>query len=307
MPRRTRANASSSASAHASTPTNQTSANAENNTSSSTSGSSAQKTAARGRKRKSTEADSSDRPGRKKQARASGTADPEEVPDEECRPRLTTPDLEFDYDRSQLRDPRATPGRVKRPRREGGDLPAGFKQRFYVPEPEKPKGRLNAFQKDELFRQQAFLDPSETFHDLYVCHRKGRAGAPTYDSAGFRLDWKKVDEWMKPKPFSRSSAVKGMERALERHAREERVMYDIFFVDGKGPKAESSDVTNYMRDHVSKDLGIPWHQIGPKQLVKWGEKGFPKLKAEEWWQEPNEVEEQRMLKMLSGGSLRKDL
>lgn len=36
--------------------------------------------------------------------------------DEQPRTRLTTPDIQFDYDRSQLRDPRQTPGRGGRPR-----------------------------------------------------------------------------------------------------------------------------------------------------------------------------------------------
>jgi hypothetical protein len=35
---------------------------------------------------------------------------------QQSKPRLTTPDPEFDYDRSQLRDPRPTPGRKARPR-----------------------------------------------------------------------------------------------------------------------------------------------------------------------------------------------
>ena len=41
---------------------------------------------------------------------------PKEEDLEQRKPRLTTPDLEYDYDRSQLRDPRPTPGRRARPR-----------------------------------------------------------------------------------------------------------------------------------------------------------------------------------------------
>jgi hypothetical protein len=37
------------------------------------------------------------------------------VQDESRKLRLSTPDLEFDYDRSQLRDPRPTQGRKARP------------------------------------------------------------------------------------------------------------------------------------------------------------------------------------------------
>ncbi|KAI1394739.1 hypothetical protein F4819DRAFT_480743 [Hypoxylon fuscum] len=267
------------------------------------------KAATKGRKRKSTEVDSSAKPPRKRQAKKPAVSNEAEVvPDEERKPRLTTPDLQLDFDRSQLRDPRPTPGRVARPRMEGYDISEEFKRRFYIPKPKKPKGRLNAAQEEKLFIQEALLDPSATFHDMYVCHKKGRNGSPTYDSAGFRMDWKKVDDWMKPKAFSRSGAVNGMERTLKRQEKEERDMYNIFFVDGKGPEDESScTVTGYVKDHISKDLGIPWHQIGPKEIRAWEKKGFPKQKAEEWWQEPNDVEMSRMTKMLSGASLRKDL
>ncbi|KAI8960350.1 hypothetical protein F5Y11DRAFT_330310 [Daldinia sp. FL1419] len=272
----------------------------------------ASKTAAtRGRKRKSTESQSSGRSKRGKQADASNAPnaqETEEVPEEQRKPRLTTPDLEFDYDRSQLRDPRPTPGRVKRPRWEAFDLPQDIKERFYIPEPKKPKGRLNALEKDRLFKKKALMDPSETFHDLYVCHKKGPKGSPTYDSAGFQLDWKKVDDWMRPRAYNKGSIVNGMTKRIEKEMREKREMFDIFFVDGKPPDAElSTDVLEYLRDHVSKDLGVPWHQIGPKHLAEWAEKGFQKQKAEEWWREPNEMERLRMSKMESGCELRKDL
>ncbi|KAK9781549.1 hypothetical protein SCAR479_01420 [Seiridium cardinale] len=223
----------------------------------------------------------------------------------EPKPRLTTPDLEFDYDRSQLRDPRPTPGRVKRPRMSYAS--EEWKSQFSIPKPEKPKGRLSRAQKDELDKQERLMDPSATFHHLYVCHRKGRDGSPTYDEAGFQLDWEKVNDWFKPRPYSRSSAVRGMEGRLKRDEAERRTMFDIFFVDGKAPATHDADVTNHMRDHVSKDLGIPWHQIGPEQLKIWREKGFEKVEADEWWRPPNDEERKRMLNMLSGGSMRKNL
>ncbi|KAI1771498.1 hypothetical protein F4818DRAFT_445188 [Hypoxylon cercidicola] len=246
----------------------------------------------KGRKRKSTEAEPSERRQPDRQSNA-----PTGYHSRRRRGRR----------RAQLRDPRPTPGRVKRPRRDERELPDGFKERFYIPKPDKPKGRLSASRKDELDRQESLLDPTDTFHHLYVCHHKGREGSPTYDLAGFQLDWKKVDDWMKPQPYSKSRIVKGASRAYERHAREKRGMYEIFFVDGKGPEYEPSVVMMYLRDHVSKDLGIPWHQISPKQLVEWEKRGFPKQKAEEWWREPNEVESARIFKMLRGASLRKYL
>ncbi|KAI1385395.1 uncharacterized protein F4822DRAFT_432246 [Hypoxylon trugodes] len=252
--------------------------NTRNASSSTSSRSRSSQPATRGRKRKSTESNSlrGSKRGKKDDGSSSTSTELELTPNEAGKPRLTTPDLEFDYDRTQLRNQRPTPGRVARPRYEEYDLPEGFKEQFYVPAPVKKKGRLNAFEKDELYRQGSLLDPSAIFHVLNVCHRKGRK-------------------------------VGGMEKALERHAREEREIFGKFFVDGVTPAAERHIVLDYVKDHVSKDLGIPWHQIVLKHFVEWEEKGFPKQKADEWWKPPNKEEKRRMSKMQSGSTLRKDL
>jgi hypothetical protein len=231
-----------------------------------------------------------------------------EANEQETRPRLTTPDLEFDYDKSQLRDPRETPGRVKRPRHEGMELSHEWKSQFYIPEPKKPSGRLNAEQKDALFGEKALLDPSETFHDLHVCHKKGPDGSPTYDSAGFQLDWHKVDRWMKPKPYNKRAMIRGMERSVDKAQKDNRQMSEIFFEDGKPPIGVDNHIyEHYMKDHVSKDLGIPIHQIATAHFRDWEQKGFTKPNAKLWWHEPNGEEKNRALKMLCGASLRKDL
>ncbi|KAI2466899.1 hypothetical protein F4781DRAFT_331710 [Annulohypoxylon bovei var. microspora] len=267
------------------------------------------KAVAKGRKRASIESDPSDEPKPKSRTRAkkSATPEPDAVPAEEQKPRLTTPDLEFDYDRSQLRDPRPTPGRVTRPRRDRYDMPEGFKERFFIPQPEKPKGRLNAFFKNKLSKEASLLDPSDPYHDEEVCLRKGRGGSPTYDSAGFELDRSKVERMRQPQAYNKSRIVKGMEKTLAKGERDSRSMNEIFFVDGKEPDTKNVYVDLYLKDHVSKDLGIPWHQIGPEELLEWEKKGFPKQRAEDWWREPNEVERARMSKMLSGSSMRMDL
>jgi hypothetical protein len=67
-----------------------------------------------------------------------------------------TPDLEYDHDRSKLRDQGPIAGRKHRPRWEDNPLtPQEIKDRiiknFYISKPPKPPGRLNAFQKYGLF------------------------------------------------------------------------------------------------------------------------------------------------------------
>ncbi|KAK8045412.1 hypothetical protein PG993_005436 [Apiospora rasikravindrae] len=200
--------------------------------------------------------------------------------------RPTTPDLGFDYNRSQLRDPRPTPGRVKRPRYEELDLSESERARFQPPPPPKPKGRLNGFQKNELFREEAFRDPTHTFHHLYRCHRKGREGSPTYDPAGFQLDYEKVCKWMKPQAYNKNRMVKGMEKRVSAAQEFDSRMLDMFFEEGDEAMEKERNMTfvftSCVKDKISKDLDIPWHKIGMAELDLWEQKGFPKEKLADW-------------------------
>ncbi|KAH7219915.1 hypothetical protein BKA60DRAFT_540910 [Fusarium oxysporum] len=104
--------------------------------------------------------------------------------------------------------------------------------------------------------------------------------------------------------------VNGMERHIKRVEEETKKIYNIFFAGGKGPEGEegSTQVMHQIKDQVSKDLRVPWHQIDPKQLKKWEDQGFAEVDADKWWHRPNQVERDRFMKMLLGGaSLRKDL
>lgn len=231
------------------------------------------------------------------------------------KPRLTTPDIEFDFDRSQLRDPRPTPGRVTRPRHgsielkhEDVDVLNRFRSDYHVPKPEKPKGRLNALQKDELYGQEALADPLKTFHFLHVCYAKGRDGLPTCDEAGFQLDFDKVANWMRPESYSKSKVMNRMDRALEKGATEDEQICEAFFVDGKAPHDPNHThmILYIVKDLISKDIGVPWHQIGPSEARKWRETHEPVIGAK-WWKPPNEVEKKRLYKMLGGAALRKHI
>ncbi|KAM0426028.1 hypothetical protein ACHAPT_008659 [Fusarium lateritium] len=240
------------------------------------------------------QASSSTSQGRKRSSDQTGSAAGPKLK----QPRLTTPDLEFDYDRDQLRDQQPTPGRIRQPRLSSRELDDDFKIKFQIPKPGRPKD----------FAAEALADPSAAFHDLYVCHKKGPNGSPTYDSAGFQLDYKKVNDWMKPQRYNKSRMVNSMNRHLEKQAKEDEVMVKSFFVDAKAPGGrDCGPFMDFLKDHVSKDLGVPWHQIDSKRVKEWEEKGFEKINADEWWHEPNEEERKRFMKMLEGASLRKDL
>ncbi|TVY68173.1 hypothetical protein Focb16_v002337 [Fusarium oxysporum f. sp. cubense] len=241
----------------------------------------------RGHNRQSSKTDSAPEP-KTKQAKTSDARP--STPDGQ-KPTLTKKELEFDFDHSQIRDPRATPGRVKHPRYEERELSEEFLSKFHIPK-----------------HRNKHTDPLYSFYDLHRCHRKGPDGSPTYDSAGFQLDYEKAAKWMKPVAYNKKSMVNGMERHLKRVEEETKKIYDSFFVDGKGPEGEegSTQVMHQIKDQVSKDLGVPWHQIDPKQLKKLGDQGFAKVDADKWWHRPNQVERDRFMKMLGGASPRKD-
>lgn len=257
------------------------------------------------KKQKNTKNDGQDKP--------AGEEDSKQADEQEPRkPRLTMSDLEFDWDRSQLRDPRLTPGRKTRPRYDDHSIPEDLKTHLLatreIPVPEKPKGRLNGFQKNEMFVEGCRLNPMEGFHELYLCFDKGPNGSPTYDGSGFQLDYKKVANWMKPQRYNKRKMVSGMEKAVARRETEQEQMYRLFFTTKSlGDVGKDVDVTEYIKDHISKDLGIPYHQISSKQAQQWRDRGFEPVDFNSWWKEPTAEERKRMLSLLSGGSLRKDL
>lgn len=105
--------------------------------------------------------------------------DEDKAKTESEKSRLTTLDIEFEYDRSQLPDPRGTPGRVRKPCYHEFDIPAELReeisQKFHLPKPEKPKGRLNWKQEDDLVRQEGLMNPLHCFHAEYKTKKAGVA------------------------------------------------------------------------------------------------------------------------------------
>ncbi|RBR13532.1 hypothetical protein FVER53590_08480 [Fusarium verticillioides] len=178
----------------------------------------------RGHKRQSSKTDSAPEP-KTKQAKTSDARP--STPDGQ-NPTLTEKDLEFVFDHSQIRGPRATPGRVKRPRYEERELSEEFLSKFHIPK-----------------HRNRHTDPLYSFYDLHRCHREGPDGSPTYDSAGFQLDYEKVAKWMKPVAYNKKSMVNGIERHLKRVKEETKKIYNCFFSDGKasgGKKTPNLDI-----------------------------------------------------------------
>ncbi|KAI3579423.1 hypothetical protein IWW34DRAFT_820242 [Fusarium oxysporum f. sp. albedinis] len=188
------------------------------------------------------------------------------------KPVLTEKELEFDFDHSQIRDPRAPPGRGRRPRYEERELSEEFLSKVHI-----------------LKHRNKHTDPLYSFYDLHRCHRKGPDGSPTYDSAGFQLDYEKVAKWMKPVAYDKSPwsmAWSAISRESKRRQKKSTT------------SSLSMGRVRRLKRAVSKDLGVPWHQIDPKQLKKWEDQGFAEVDADKWWHRPNQVERDRFMKML---------
>ncbi|KAL9562233.1 hypothetical protein ACKAV7_013301 [Fusarium commune] len=199
----------------------------------------------RGHKRQSSKTDSAPEP----KTKQSKTSDARPSTPDGQKPTLTEKELEFGFDHSQIRDPRATPGRVKRLRYEERELSEEFQSKFHIP-------KHRSKHTDRCIHSTIYID-----------------------------------------------------RHVKRVEGETKKVYDSFFVDGKGPEGGegSTQVMDQIKDQVSKDLGVPWHQIDSKQLKKWEDQGFAKVDADEWWLRLNQVERDRFMKMLGGASLRKSL
>lgn len=227
--------------------------------------------------------------------------------DPEGKPlKRTRKALEIEWDRSQLRDPRLTPERVILPRREEFDLTEEEEQFFKGPAANRPANKKRGFSQDE-FRKEAKKNVSHCFHELYVCHEKGPNGSPTYDSAGFQLDYDKVAQWMKPKAYNKRAMVNGMEKELKREAIEEDRMVKAFFEGGKTPEGGMGiQGEDLLKDKVSKDLGIAFHKVTAAKVEEWATQGFPKADPRDYLPSTVTKEEQKRFRSLhSGSDLRK--
>lgn len=161
-------------------------------------------------------------------------------------------------------------------------------------------------QEDELYREKARKDPAHGFHHLYVCYDRGPNGPPTYDTAGFRLDYNKVVDWFKPVRYNKKRMINGMDRALARGQSLDEHIIQAFFEDFEAAKEKMRGHPIHMslvKDTISKDLGIPLHKIDHEEINLWEQKGFTKHKVEDWVSYSDE-DKKRDLKMMQGSKLR---
>jgi hypothetical protein len=170
--------------------------------------------------------------------------------------------------------------------------------------PKGAKVRKTPQEKREEYAQFVRDNEDHCFHELYVCYDKGPNGSPTYDKSGFQLDYDKVKEWMKPRPYNKKKMMRSMDRALAKAQTEEEKMKAIFFEKGEAPEEHAHPlVTSAWKDRVSRDLQVPWHKVGVEEFEMWEKKGFKKARRGEYRFEDFTQEEKDRLSRLSSGCL----
>ncbi|KAK7535770.1 uncharacterized protein J3D65DRAFT_388806 [Phyllosticta citribraziliensis] len=181
---------------------------------------------------------------------------------------------------------------------ESADAPEG---------PPKKKGRYNNPERLKWEEEQPYVNPDSFSHATHLCASRGPNGPPTYDSAGYLLDYEKCSKVTQPSGVPRPSrkSWKAEEKRMEHDEQEALEMTQLFFEPGAAPAKEDiqSAVIDHWRDRVSKDLGVPWHAIGLEQFREWDQKGFAKAKEGEY-RDFDQVEKERMMELHSGSYFR---
>jgi hypothetical protein len=226
------------------------------------------------------------------------------------KPPLTIEDLYFDYDRSQLRDPRATPGRKARPHYGEHDIPVELRERLErtrnIFEYGQALDSTSSTVATDMFLAEARNIPWKGNYNMYQCYDKGRDGSPTYDACGFQLDYGKVAKYFEPSKHDAEKRIRYMPKDEEVRKGQREGIYKRFFRERPNEYERTYlFLEEIVRDQMSKDLDVPSHQLSIKHAKLWRKKGFQPVRFRQWWREPNEEEKRRLRKMQIGSALRK--
>ena len=145
-------------------------------------------------------------------------------------------------------------------------------------------------------RKKSTAPPSERPVD--VCLRKGPQGSPTYDEAGFELDYDFVLKASgRPRPLGKR-ALKRLDEKLKEGERKKELMEAS---EGEGSKFPMGA----WDDKVARDLGIAYHEVGIEEYEEWYHRGFRRKKGELELENLSNEEIKRLDKLVAGSALRK--
>lgn len=124
---------------------------------------------------------------------------------------------------------------------------------------------------------------------------RGPRGAPVYDEMGFELDFERCTGG----PRSKQAILNACDRSLERSAKARDIKSRVI-----GAKVDDSSMMEQAwNDRVSRDLGIPFHMVGPEQFEEWQNKGFKASRKE--IEEVLKQDRERLDVLMKGSALRK--
>ncbi|EAT86971.2 hypothetical protein HBH56_128960 [Parastagonospora nodorum] len=106
-----------------------------------------------------------------------------------------------------------------------------------------------------------------------VIRAKSQGARVVHDTrnSGFQLDFNNnTEDWMKLTPYNKLKMIRGMYRTIEKSESEEKHINGLFFLEvPHHADGVLKHVTDNVKDQVSKDLYIPWHQIKPVEFEEW--------------------------------------
>ena len=123
--------------------------------------------------------------------------------------------------------------------------------------------------------------------------RKGGAnGPPVYDALGFEMDYNLV-----AKGGRRRRGTKSTDMYAESKRKEE--------ILGVDPMKVSASTLMAGNDRVSRDLNIPYHQVGIEDYEEWQRRGFKVEPGELDPKNRSEAEKARLTRLALGSAFRK--
>ena len=131
--------------------------------------------------------------------------------------------------------------------------------------------------------------------------RKGLHGSPTYDKLGYELDKEYIIKHTSNRQGSgRSAWGKKAMNDFEQKRKDRKRKAEILF--GKGAEDGSILVEDAWGDHVAKDLGRAFHDVGMEEYEEWKRKRF-KVDAEEF-EDLSKEEKERLMDLATGSAMR---
>ena len=123
--------------------------------------------------------------------------------------------------------------------------------------------------------------------------RGGPNGLPVYDGLGFELDYELSTRRNKPRSFFRTD---NYEEMIDRENAEKERKREIL---------GSSCASFAAEDRISRDLNIPFHEVGMEEFEEWQERGFRIKPGELDVENLSKAEDDRLCVLATGSAFRK--